>query len=363
MQETLSNRSAPESEISLLEIATVPMRRWRVVIGLPAGAAVVASVISLIVPPSFTATTTFVPEISTQARLPSTIGGFAGLAGQLGLPFGGDPSQSPRFYADVVKSRELLERVLLTRYPNPLVATVSSKDSVTLLRILGVHGRDLTDSLQRGVKKLAGLISVRVDNQTNMVRLSVETRDANLAPAVTASIVEYLNEFNAKKRQSQARERRKFIELRVGDAEQELHVAEDRLKAFYQRNRSWQQAPELVFEEGRLRRQVDIRQEVSLTLRREYETARIEEVNDTPVITVIDPPVPPREKSSPKPVLWILMAVFLGGVIGFLWAFGAEYFERMRQANDRDYLEFRSVVQQIRQDMARLWPSRMWHRA
>src|SRR5438132_8548828 len=52
---------------------------------------------------------------------------------------------------------------------------------------------------------------------------------------------------------------------------------------------------------------VDIRQEVSLTLRREYETARIEEVNDTPVITVIDPPVPPHERSSPKRLLLVLM--------------------------------------------------------
>src|SRR5439155_11813143 len=33
---------------------------------------------------------------------------------------------------------------------------------------------------------------------------------------------------------------------------------------------------------GRLRRQVDVRQEVYLTLRREYETARIDEANDTP---------------------------------------------------------------------------------
>src|SRR5438132_8238343 len=88
---------------------------------------------------------------------------------------------------------------------------------------------------------------------------------------------------------------------------------------------------------------VDIRQEVSLTLRREYETARIEEVNDTPVITVIDPPVPPHERSSPKRLLLVLMALFLGGVIGVVWAYGAEHLEQMRRGNDSEYQELRLV--------------------
>ena len=41
----------------------------------------------------------------TQSRLPGTV---TTLAGQLGLPLGTDPSQSPRFYAQVAHSRELL---------------------------------------------------------------------------------------------------------------------------------------------------------------------------------------------------------------------------------------------------------------
>ena len=57
----------------------------------------------------------------------------------MGMPLGVEPSQSPRFYGDVVRSRELLERVLLTRYPNPRGADRVA-DSTTLLRILRVRG-------------------------------------------------------------------------------------------------------------------------------------------------------------------------------------------------------------------------------
>src|SRR2546430_5980201 len=41
----------------------------------------------------------------------------------------------------------------------------------------------------------------------------------------------------------------------------ELRRAEEAVKTFYERNRGWQQAPELVFEEARLRRQVTLRSE------------------------------------------------------------------------------------------------------
>ena len=92
------------------------------------------------------------PHLDRRALL---TGGIGSLAGQLGISFNADPSQSPRFYASVAKSRELLERILVSQYPDPRQeGTGSVADSATLLRILGVHGRDAADSLHRGVKKL-----------------------------------------------------------------------------------------------------------------------------------------------------------------------------------------------------------------
>jgi len=133
--EPLGRASGDEPETSLIEIASVPIRRWRVVVGLPLAAALMVGTASLAVPPSFTANTSFVPEANTQARLPSSLGGLAGLAGQLGVSFGGEPTQSPRFYGEVVRSRELLERVLLTRYSDAGTTGAGSADSATLLSI------------------------------------------------------------------------------------------------------------------------------------------------------------------------------------------------------------------------------------
>jgi uncharacterized protein involved in exopolysaccharide biosynthesis len=329
-------------EVSLVGALNTILRRWRVVLGVPVLLAVLTGLVSLVIPPTFSASTSFVPETRSQNRLPSAL---IGLAGQLGVSIGADPSQSPRFYGDLLTSRELLERTLLSRYPDPRTA---GADSASLLSILEVDGKNSADSLARGVKRLEELIAVRVDPQTSVVRVTVNARYGSLAAGIANRLVTYLNEFNTQKRQSTARERRRFSEERVAAADSALRRAEDGIKVFYERNRDWQQSPDLVFEESRLRRQVTVGQELYLTLKREYETARIEEVNDTPVITVIDDAVVPQERSQPRPLLWMIVAFLLGGMMSISWALAATYVERSHGSAESDYRELNRMLRSAR---------------
>jgi uncharacterized protein involved in exopolysaccharide biosynthesis len=284
--------------------------------------------LSFLLPEKWTAEAQFVPEASTSFKLPSGIGA---LAGELGFSLpGADPMSSPDFYAAVMESRSLLERTLQTPFPVPGV-TAGGADSALLIDILEIEADSPPKRVETGIEWLREHSSATVDNKTGTVGLAVELPDPHLAAAVTSHMVGLLNDFNQRTRNLRARERRKFTEARTNEAQQDLEIIEDSLRGFLTRNRQLEFSPQLLFERNRLERQVTLRQEVYQTLRREYEIARIEEVNDTPVLTVVDPAVAPATPSSPRRVRMAFVAGVLGLLLGIALAFLLEYLERSRE--------------------------------
>jgi uncharacterized protein involved in exopolysaccharide biosynthesis len=227
----------------------------------------------------------------------------------------------------VIRSRALRERLLLARFPDPRPGAAPG-DSATLLALLRVGGRTRADTLERGARRVGNLLQIQIDNQTRIVRVTARSRYPTLAADVANRVVAELNVFNAGTRQSQARERRAFVESRILEVRQSLRDAEDRLRRFHETNRSWQQSPEMTVEESRLRQQVELARELYVTLSREFETARIEEVNDTPVLTVIDPAVAPSRRSFPRRRVALAMGLMFGFLGGALWVLGSDYWKR-----------------------------------
>ena len=70
-----------------------------------------------------------------------------------------------------------------------------------------------------------------------------------------------------------------------------------------------------------MKRKIDLRQELYTTLSKELETARIQEVNDTPTITLVDAPFASSKPTGPT--IWMLGVLFfaLGIVVEAIWLF------------------------------------------
>lgn len=333
------------SSLGALTLVRALLLRWRLVGLLPLTAAAVAAVASLIVPPRYTTSVAFAPGARQSLQLP---GALAGSAGQFGIDLGGASVQSPAFYIRVLQSRELMEAVLTSRYAIP---DEPLGDSATLLDLLRVRGATPPERLGRGVDRLGQIVSTSADNQTGVVVLRVTTRHPTLSAAVATRFVTLLNEFNARRGQEQARNRRLFVEGRLQGAARDLRMAEDTLFHFLQKNRIYQSSPELQFEYGRLERQVNLRQELYLTLSRAYEDARIQEVNDVPVITVIDSAVTPWRRSSPSRRVWVLMA-FSVTLMGTVTAAAALHYMDHLRAQDPE--QFQEVADLMRSGWRRL---------
>src|SRR6266849_3523568 len=190
--------------------------RYKLVLGVPLAAAVITSVIVLLMQPTYAASASFVPENPTEGKLPA---GLAGVASQFGLTLGTEPSRSPAFYADVLRSREILSEVLAAN-----VAHAPSGDSTTIYDLYRIKGSTPERRLEEGTKALRNRITVSADQRTNVVRVTVEAPSAVAARDVLQIMLDRLADFNVHTRQSIAGERRKFVEGRVTDTERQLRV-------------------------------------------------------------------------------------------------------------------------------------------
>ncbi len=300
--------------VSIHDVVAPLARRWRLLFGLPLGLAFVVGLISLLLPSVYTAQTTLTPAASSSVGglSGSALASLAGLAGQLGVAAGGGGSLSPDFIADVLRSREVLTATLASEFPDP-----ASKTRRPLLDILRIEGKSESARISEGVRRLEKLVKTQVDHSTGIVTLMVKARDPQLAAAITNRMRDILNSFNLERRQSQSREQARFTRERLAQAEAELRQAESAQLRFLQRNREYTGSPLLEFEHSRLRRAVDLKQEVYTSLAKGYEEARIAEVRDTPVITTIDTAVAPDRRSSPRPVLNGVIGFLMGGVLAF----------------------------------------------
>jgi len=96
-----------------------------------------------------------------------------------------------------------------------------------------------------------------------------------------------------------------------------------------------------------------LRQEVFLTLSRELETARLEEVNSTPLITQIDTAIAPVRPARPSHIVWMIVAFLVGSLLAFTLTLVTEHVARARTDGAHDYLEFKSLVVPLKRFVGR----------
>jgi uncharacterized protein involved in exopolysaccharide biosynthesis len=334
---------------SVFELLAPLARRWRTIVIFPLALVIAATAYRLIVGNEYTAKSTFTQE-SSGFSLTSNLGALASIAGKFGIGgAAGGAGSSPDFYADVLSSRTILDDVLRT----PFTSEGSSQPR-SLLEIADRGGDSPAERMEKGRRWLSGSVNTNVDNVTGIVTLRVTMPQPRLSADVANRFVELLNQFNLERRQSQSREERKFTGARLAEAEAQLRSAEAAHRRFLENNRV-ATSPLLVFEEARRRRAVDLRQEIYEALSRKYEESRIAEVQDTPVITVIDTAVPPVKKSSlGLAALWALAIVF-GTMCGVIVAYLLELWSTARTTYREQYDSLTGAWRQMRTELRRPW--------
>jgi uncharacterized protein involved in exopolysaccharide biosynthesis len=293
-------QTLPEQrEMSVYDVLNALLLHRGLVIGLPLLFFVLAAGYSLSQARTWTSGASFMPQGGSNG------GSWAGMAAQMGVQIGGrDAGESPAFYAQLIRSRAILGATLDSSF----VATHADGRQVTapLREILVRRGESA-----HALVLLDGAVSVSTERETGIIHVGVTTEDPQLSRAVNATLLALVNEFNLEKRQLQAAAERRFVESRLAEARVELFEAESTLQRFEETNRRIE-SPHLVLARGRLQHEVGLRQQLVSTLAESFERARIDEVRNLPLITVVDAPELPFRPDGRGTVFRSLFALLLG---------------------------------------------------
>jgi uncharacterized protein involved in exopolysaccharide biosynthesis len=206
-----------------------------------------------------------------------------------------------------------LERLLA----DTIQLTDEGNRKIALLDLLGAKGATVPVRTAAGVRFLRKIVDIRDLKQLSAVQITVVTEWPGASQQIAAKMIQSLNQFNVSIRQSQALAERMFVEERAAEAQRLLRESEDRMQAFLQRNRTVS-SPELLFERDRLTRTVTLRQAVYSSLMQNLEDARIREVRDTPVITVIEDPRFPHVPESRRTLVKATLGLLAGAILAAL---------------------------------------------
>ena len=337
--EEVEHGTVPD-QVPLLAAAAVLLRNLPLIVWPALVCGVLAVVITILSTASYTATSRFLPTTSGASNT-----GFSSIAAQFGvrLPNSGG-GESIQFYSQLLESPTLMREAVLTTYRFEAGDEEEPIDMAgTLVDLFEVEG----DTRRKRVRAAIGMLEERVTTETaldaGILTLRTSAPWPELAVQINRRLLELTNQFNLERRQSTAAAERQFIEARLEKERNQLEAAEGELQAFLEQNRAYSASPQLNFEAQRLQRRVTLYQQVYTSLAQAFEQALIEEVRNTPVITVLD--VPEGSARGGQPLVFnMIVGIMFGGLAGIMFALFREYLRSEQKRHPAVYSTFLESV-------------------
>ncbi|MEP6763623.1 MAG: hypothetical protein ABJB66_04885 [Gemmatimonadaceae bacterium] len=344
-KESTDNMSETVNEVSLVSLMNVLMRRRALVVWSSLLCAALFTGYSLIGERTWTTVVSFFPQGKKSS------GNLSALAAQFGVPVStGDANESPNFYADLVKSRAILSTII-----DSGVAVETGKPKVDLATAYEI--KTIESALRRdmAMKQLNDNVAVSTNTKTGVVTMRVSSKSAPLSAAISARLLELLNRFNQETRRGQASAERKFTADRVTAVKKDLRNAEDAYQEFVQANRVTSAVSSSNVQKDRLERELRMQTELYTNLAKAYEQAKIDEVRDTPVITVVERPEPAARPDSRGILTKGIASLVAGFVLGVIMALIIDGLQGSGNSGNAEGDEFRKLGNATLRDLRRPW--------
>ena len=168
--------------------------------------------------------------------------------------------------------------------------------------------------IHEAILDLDDLITVR-EEISGLITVSILMQDPTLASNIANYIANYVKDFISYEQHREAQRNREFVEDQKSDAKIQLESSEELLTSFRKKHPIPRDTPELQMQRSRLESGIEENRAVYITIRQQYEIAKIEEAKEKLLINILDIAEPAIKKDKPKRTLIVLLSLFGGFMV------------------------------------------------
>lgn len=316
--------------------------------------------IILLSKPIFTAKATILPIEQSQL---GNLGGLGSLAGMAGINLNslmGESSVMPvEIYPKIVYSFPFLNDLMLRKYSYEGFATpitayeyydtknksmgqkfIENLFPLTLVGdffpktpdsppVLSPQLIAVSEDKMDAIRKLQNMILLDIDIKTDIVTITINANHPTTAAQYVQTTIELLQSYIIEYKTKQSREYLAFVQNRYNEKKLEFEHAQMQLFNYRDRHRNVL-TDRMGFEYQSLEDEYNILATVYKGLAQQLEQSKIAVKHETPAFSVIQPPIVPNKKSSPRVFIIIFVSLFLGFSSGFLFVLYKNFWESFK---------------------------------
>ncbi len=249
----------------------------------------------------------------------STIQGLnLGLGG--GQRLSNDGIYSSDIYESILKSKRLAKETISqnfyidgTEMPLYKILFIDKNNEFTKEQIINMVADNFIEEK----------LSVYRSPGKSVITVSVVMHDPFLSKSVLDVLLVNMNKIYQDHNLSKNLLKLDFINDRIASNDKDLTKTEEKYENFLSQNKNFQNSPSLIIMQSRLKRELDVLQALSLSLKQEYESIRLETIDKSSAISILDYPEIPLLPSSPN----LIINLFVGLIISILLSCVSIYFK------------------------------------
>ena len=240
----------------------------------------------------------------------------------LGSDIGNDGIYSSDIYESILKSRRLAKATI----QNEFSIDKSKANKIPLYQILfDGNKNEISEDEMISIATedfINNHLSVYKAPGKSIISISMVTNDPLLSKSILDSLLFNMNEIYRDHNLSNNLLKLDFLEERITMNNQELLILEEKYEKFLLENKNYTNSVALIIQEDRIQRELDIVKSLSISLKRQYEGIKLETIDKSTAVEILDYPEVSFDYYSPS----LLLNILSGIIIGFFFSLIIIYF-------------------------------------